>query len=150
MIEFKLEFKEITLDDIDDLAKMYVETFNSPPWNDNWTLETSAKRLKQFINCEDSYGITAYQEDKLCGMILGSQEQFYDGIMFNIKEFCVKNDIRNNGIGTLILKEFEKLLKIKGVKEIVLFTSREDGTEGFYSKRGLKSYNSMVMMGKEL
>jgi N-acetylglutamate synthase-like GNAT family acetyltransferase len=150
MIEFKLEFKEITLDDIDDLAKMYVETFNSPPWNDNWTLETSSKRLKQFINCEDFYGITAYQEDKLCGMILGSQEQFYDGIMFNIKEFCVKNDIRNNGIGTVILKEFEKLLKIKGVKEIVLFTSREDGTEGFYSKRGLKSYNSMVVMGKEL
>ncbi|MDD6793841.1 MAG: hypothetical protein PUE01_00265 [Clostridiaceae bacterium] len=41
-------------------------------------------------------------------------------------------------------------LKNKGINEIVLFTSREDETEGFYHKRGLKSYNSMVMMGKEL
>ena len=90
MEEFKVEFKEITLDDIDELARMYVETFNAPPWNDNWTLETASKRLKQFINCEDFYGIKAYKSDILCGMILGNQEQFYDGIMFNIKDSVLK------------------------------------------------------------
>lgn len=31
-------------------------------------------------------------------MILGSEEQFYNGIMFNIKEFCVRNEMRNRGI----------------------------------------------------
>ena len=102
------------------------------------------------INCEDFYGIKAYQEEILCGMILGSQEQFYNGIMFNIKEFCVKNEMRNKGLGTNILIEFEKRLRDKKISEIVLFTSRDDGTEGFYHKRGLKSYNSMVMMGKQL
>ena len=145
-----MRFEEITLSDIDGISKMYVETFNAPPWNDEWSVETASKRLHQFINCEDFYGIKAYQEEVLCGMILGSQEQFYDGIMFNIKEFCVKNEMQNKGIGTKILFEFEKRLKNKGITEIVLFTSRDDGTEGFYSRRGLKSYNSMVMMGKQL
>lgn len=145
-----MKFEEITLKDINELAKIYVDTFNSSPWNDEWSIETASKRLKQMINCEGFYGIMAYEEGILCGMILGSEEQFYNGIMFNIKEFCVKNELRNKGIGSKILIEFEKRLKNKDITEVVLFTSRDDGTEGFYQRRGLKSYNSMVMMGKEL
>ena len=145
-----MKFEEISLLDVNELSSMYVETFNSPPWNDEWSRETASIRLRQMINCEGFFGIKAYQDDVLCGMILGNQEQFYNGIMFNIKEFCVKNKMRNNGIGTKILAEFEKELRNKGITEIVLFTSRNDGTEGFYHKRGLKSYNSMVMMGKDL
>lgn len=145
-----MKYEEVTLTDINELAIMYIETFNSPPWNDEWTIESASKRLHQMIHCEDFYGLKAYQDEILCGMILGSQEQFYNGIMFNIKEFCVKNEKRSQGIGTKILIEFENRLKNKGVTEIVLFTSRNDETEGFYQKRGLKSYNSMVMMGKEL
>ena len=29
-------------------------------------------------------------EPELCGMIIGSEEQSYDGKMFNLKEFCVR------------------------------------------------------------
>ena len=145
-----MRFEEITLHDIDELAKMYVDTFNAAPWNDDWSIETASKRLHQFVNCEDYYGLKVYQEEGLCGMILGSQEQFYNGIMFNIKEFCVKNELRGKGIGSKIFAEFERRLQNKGVTEIVLFTSTDDGTKGFYEKRGLKTYNSMVMMGKEL
>ena len=39
-----LEYKIITLYDVNDLAKMYVETFNSEPWNDRWTIDTASKR----------------------------------------------------------------------------------------------------------
>ena len=143
-----MKFEEINLTDIEELAKMYVETFNSPPWNDEWSMETASKRLYQMINSEDSYGLKAYEDGLLCGMILGAKEQYYNGIMFNIKEFCVKNEIRNKGIGTRIFDEFEQRLKNNGITEIVLFTSRDDSTESFYKKRGLTSYNDMVMMGK--
>ncbi len=145
-----MKFEEINLTDIEELAKMYVETFNSPPWNDEWSMETASKRLYQMINSEDSYGLKAYEDGLLCGMILGAKEQYYNGIMFNIKEFCVKNEIRNKGIGTRIFDEFEQRLKNNGITEIVLFTSRDDSTESFYKKRGLTSYNDMVMMGKQL
>jgi aminoglycoside 6'-N-acetyltransferase I len=145
-----MNYKGITTSDILQLAEMYVDTFNAPPWNDKWTIETASKRLYQMINCEMSYGLMGYQDETLCGMILGNEEQFFNGIMFNIKEFCVKNELRKRGIGTQILKEFENRLKQKGVNEIILFTSRDDGTEGFYQKRGLKPYNGMVMMGKFL
>ena len=69
---------------------MYVETFNAPPWNDAWTEETAGKRLGQMAAAETFYGICAFEEEVLCGMVLGFSEQFYDGVLFEIKEFCVK------------------------------------------------------------
>lgn len=53
-----LEYKTITLDDVKDIAEMYVETFNSEPWNDRWTINTASKRLHQMINVEDFCSLT--------------------------------------------------------------------------------------------
>jgi N-acetylglutamate synthase-like GNAT family acetyltransferase len=145
-----LEYKNITLDDVNDLAEMYVETFNAEPWNDRWTIDTARKRLHQMINVEDFYGILAKRNGVLSGMILGSKEQFFDGIMFNIKEFCVKNGMRGQGLGSEIFKEFETRIKEEGVKEIILFTSKGDYTEHFYHKLGLESYSGLTLMGKQL
>ena len=145
-----LEYKNITLGDVKDLAEMYVETFNSEPWNDRWTIDTASKRLHQMINVEDFCGILARKNGILCGMILGSKEQYFDGTMFNIKEFCVKNEMRGKGLGTEIYKEFEIRMKEEGVSEIILFTSKGDYTEHFYHKQGLETYNDLTLMGKQL
>jgi predicted N-acetyltransferase YhbS len=145
-----IEYRNITLDDIDVLAEMYVETFNSEPWNDRWTIETASKRLHQMINVEDFCGLLAKENGIICGMILGSKEQFYDGVMLNIKEFCVKNGMRGKGLGSEIFKEYEIRMKKEGVKEIILFTSKGDYTEHFYHKQGLESYNGLTLMGKQL
>ncbi|WP_061320627.1 GNAT family N-acetyltransferase [Clostridium botulinum] len=141
-----MNFKEITISDIKEIADMYVTTFNSSPWNDEWTIETASKRLYQMINCESSYGLVAYEDKLICGMILGSEEQYYNSVMFNIKEFCVRNDVRSKGFGTKIFEEFENRLKNRGITEIILLTSRDDRTEGFYKKKGLRSYNEMVFI----
>ena len=128
-------YEEITIDHLDKLAELYVETFNSEPWNDEWTVCTAKKRLHQMINTEDSFGLCAYQEGNMCGAILGCMEQFYHKIMFNIKEFWVKNGMRGHGVGTQIFSEFEKRLKEKQVGQIILFTSKGDFTEHFYHKQ---------------
>ena len=145
-----LEYKSITLADIPALAEMYVGTFNSAPWNEKWTVETASKRLHQRIQVEDFYGLMAFHNNVLCGMILGGVEQFYNGVMFNIKEFCVKNGMRGQGIGTKIFKEFETRIKTLGVTEIVLFSSKGDFTEHFYHNQGLINYNGFTLMGKHL
>lgn len=144
-------YREIEEKDVLDIAKLYVDSFNAHPWNDEWTIESASNRILQMINCEGFYGLTYYDEDdKLIGMILGNHEYYYNGMHFNIKEFCVDINIRGKGIGSEIIEEFINRLKNRGINEIILFTSRTDGTEGFYNKRGFESFNSMVMMGKEI
>lgn len=143
-----IAYKDMSIEDIDALSALYAEAFNAPPWNDEWTAETAAKRLRQMILAPGFYGLCAYRQGALCGMILGSKEQFYNGMMFHIREFCVKPSLRGQGIGTQILSDFEDRLRREGVKSVWLLTSRQDGTEGFYERRGLKPYKHMVMMGK--
>jgi len=143
-------YQELNKNHIEEIAKLYVEAFNAPPWNDKWTEERAAKRLMQMLNCEGYYGIICLERDTILGMILGNYEYFYDGMHFNIKEFCVDIKHRKKGIGTLLLDKFLKHLKERGIDEVILFTSRTDGTEGYYNKRGFNSFQSMVMMGKEL
>lgn len=82
-----LIYKEIEKEDLASLAAMYVETFNAPPWNDAWTSETAGTRLRQMAEAETFYGICAYEEDVLCGMVLGFAEQFYDGVLFDSSVF---------------------------------------------------------------
>lgn len=40
-----LYYKDVTPNMLDVLAHSYVETFNSEPWNDQWTIFTATKRL---------------------------------------------------------------------------------------------------------
>lgn len=108
-----MQFKQIELSDLNILVKMYIETFNAGPWNDEWTVETASRRLTQMIKCPDSYGLLAYVDNVPAGMILGAEEQYYNGLMFNIKEFCINNQLRGKGLGTSIYEEFEKRLKEK-------------------------------------
>lgn len=145
-----ITFKEMNLNDLDEMVDIFIETFNCEPWNDNWTYETAYKRLHAMINVEDFYGLCAYKDGILCGMILGCMEQYYNGIMFNLREFCVNNKLRGLGIGSKIINELENRLRHKGVTEMNLVTMINNKTEGFYNKCGYKEYNSMVMMGKKL
>lgn len=149
-MEHKLRYEEITLHHLEGLASLYMETFNAEPWNDKWTIDTVTKRLHQMINTEDSYGLCAYYDNVLCGGILGCVEQFYDGQMFNLKEFWVKNGMRGQGIGSCIFAEFERCLKEKQIHAMILFTAKGDFTEHFYQKQNMKTNSNMVFMEKQL
>lgn len=145
-----IEYKELTKEHVKDIAEIYVDAFNSDPWNDQWTVESASKRISQMLNCEGFDGLVVYEDQKVVGMILGNHEYYYNGMHFHIKEFCVDIKLRGNGLGAQLIDEFTNRLKNKGIDEIILFTSRDDSTEGFYKKHGFKSFDSMVMMGKQI
>ena len=143
-----MDYRKIKIEDLPELAKIYAETFNSDPWYDKWTQKTAEKRLSRMIRSEGFFGMVSYNEEGITGMILREDEQYFDGVIFNIKEFCVRNDLRGKGIGTELLAEFERNLKGMGIRETVLMTNLED--EDFYKKRGFHRSRGVIYMGKEM
>lgn len=141
--------KDITIELIDDLAVLFVNAFNKEPWNDNWTIEQAKERLTDIINTPKFCGMASYEDKKLVGFIMGRGEQYYDGIHFQILEFCVDNKMQGKGLGRKILKEFIKTLESKGIYKIFLLTLRNEQTEGFYRKNGLVTDENMCLMYKE-
>lgn len=145
-----MQFEKMTVSHIDEIVPMYIEAFNAPPWKDCWTEETVKRRLHQMIQVEDFYGLCAYKNGELCGMILGCMEQYYDGMVFHAREFCTRNSLRGQGLGTNLLQELERHLRELGVKEIMLTTARGHQTEHFYKKQGFSHSHELIIMKKDL
>lgn len=143
-------FKEIDISFLNDLVELFIEAFNCGPWNDEWTVDSASKRLKQMIRCDGFYGLAAYSKDKLVGLILGNCEYYYNGIDFVVKEFCVDKNIKGKGIGSILLEEFSRRLKDKEIKRIILNTCRGEATEGFYIRKGFNTIEDMIFMTKEI
>ena len=146
----ELYYEEMTENHLDELAQLYVETFNADPWNDEWTFETARKRLQQLLHSEDSFGLCVYQSGQLWGAVLGVLEQYFDGPMYNLHEYWVKNEMRGKGIGSKLFAEMEKRLRERDVKNIILITAKGDATEHFYHKQGMETAPDMVFLSKRL
>lgn len=143
-------YKKISKDMLNEIIEVFIEAFNSEPWNDSWTIQTSYKRLSPIIITEGFFGLSAYQDNKMCGFIMGYFEQYCDEKEFVIKEFAIRNAGRGQGIGSQLLMEFEKRLREKGVKKITLLTLKGNLTEHFYEKNGFKTNNKITFMDKSL
>lgn len=146
----ELHYEEMKESHLDELARLYKDTFNAAPWNDEWTFETARKRLYMMLHTEVSFGLCAYREGQICGAVLGAMEQFYDGLMFEVKEYWVKNEMRGKGIGSKLFAEMEKRLRERGVKNVILITAKGDATEHFYHKQGMGTEPDMVFMTKRI
>ena len=135
-----MEYRELNETHLKDMATLFVKAFNTYPWNEEWTEEIAYKR----------YGMVAIKDSQIVGMIFGRQEQYYNGVIFEIKEFCVDITLGIKGLGTQVYNVFENRLKEMGIKEIVLNTCRSDKTIGFYEKQGFEVSDSIVVMNKKV
>lgn len=145
-----MKYSELEIKDLDEVVLLFIKAFNKEPWNDKWTRDTAYNRLKQMINCEGYYGVKACENEKIIGIILGNHEYYYDGMHFNIKEFCVDSDIKGRGIGSQILEEFICRLKEKGIIKIYLSTLQSDSTIKFYEKNGITYSKDNVVLEKNI
>ncbi len=145
-----LEYREINLSMLPQLSRLFAETFNAAPWKENWSQETAAKRLHQIITTEDFFGLGVYENGELCGMIMGCKEQYDERMIFQAREFCIRNTMQGCGLGTEIYRHLEEELKKQGIHRIFLYTIQDKMTEKFYEKQGFKRSPDLMLMEKEM
>lgn len=131
---------------ITEYAELFVSVFNSEPWNDSWTKETALIRIENMIRTNTFIGKAIYFGNDLKGIILGQKEQYYNGMHFQIQEFCVKTAEQNKGYGSTLLQALENELSKIGIVNIYLITSKGEKTEDYYGKRGFVTSDQMILM----
>ena len=150
-----ISYEILTRDHIPKLAEFYMKTYNSPPWNEKWTIEAATKRLDELINCRNSYGLAAFDENEnIVGMVAGISEgsstSYYTLRQFYVRDFFVVTSTQGKGIGSTLMAELELHLKEMGISRTYLITSNANGTDAFYLKQGYTNINGLVLMGKDL
>ncbi len=140
------EISDMELCHITKYADLFVSVFNSEPWNDSWTKESAQIRIENMIRTNTFIGKALYFENDLKGIIWGQKEQYYNGMHFQIQEFCVKTTEQNKGYGNALLQALENELSEIGIVNIYLITSKGEKTEGYYGKRGFVASDNMILM----
>lgn len=145
-----MEIIEMRKIDLEKYVELFVSVFNTEPWYDSWTEETARIRIKNMMDTNTFIGKALIDNDNIIGMIWGQKEQYFDGIHFQIQEFCVRTNIQGKGYGTVLLDALKTSLKNDNISNIYLITSKGERTEGFYQKKGFQTSDYIIVMSQRL
>ncbi|WP_368732117.1 GNAT family N-acetyltransferase [Clostridium sporogenes] len=70
------------------------------------------------------------------------------GMEYYIDEFCIGDNFQGKGIGSLFLKDIEKLLYDEKVEGMILNTERDYPSCKFYEKNGFQVLGNLIVLGK--
>ena len=132
-----MNIKIFEQNDIDNCISDFIQSFNSPPWNEEW----SRKRANEYIN-------DIFNTPKFIGFILtnGNENVAYalcftkywwnkdDRCKLYVELFFTKPNYRKKGYGTMLLEHIEKYAKDNELRSIMLFTQKDKPAYRFYTK----------------
>lgn len=133
-----------------ETAELYLEIFNNPPWNDDWTMEKASKRLKSILRAPGFHGFNLYKDNELMAFVLGNIEEWFDTKRFYLRELGVKPTFQGKGIGQFLIKKLHKRLKAKGITHIYLKTMRHGLTYKFYRKCKYAQDKKLILMSIDI
>lgn len=136
--------------DLEEGARLYRTVFNSPPWNDEWTLATARRRLSEIVETPGYRGYRASLDAELVGVLLGNLEQWYSGEHFHLKELFVRPSRQRRGIGTALIEFLADELRREGVERIYLLTLEDSPARSFYETNGFRRNEAMGMQSLHL
>lgn len=141
-----MEFQSISNSDLKRCAEIFIEVFNSPPWEEGWEVSSALPRMQEIAGTPGFVGIKAMKDEGMVGFVMGYAESFDAGSDFYLKEMCVLPKLQRQGIGSLLLEELKKQLRQVGARTLYLLTPKETPAAWFYEKNGFQTSKKMIMM----
>ncbi len=135
---------------LQQIVDVFMDVFNSPPWNDKWTKETANEYISRIINNKYFMGLCCLEGNEVTGFVIGQREYWYTGETFYIRELCISNKKQKCGVGTKLIIELENILRNNGIKSTFLLTERNSTAEKFYMKNGYSKNEKLGAMGKKI
>lgn len=146
-----MELKVINLSEeyLEECVDLFIDTFSREPWNDKYD---SRKQVKDFFinHMKNNYflGYIGLIDNKVVALSIGMKKPWILGIEYYIDEFCIGFNFQGKGIGSLFLRDIEKLLVDEKVEGIILNTERDYPSCKFYKRNGFQVLGNLIVLGK--
>ena len=89
-----MEIRKISKSDLEELAKLMVSVYNTPPWNNKWTVETALESLTDISDFPKFFGNVIVDGNKIIGAIIDHIRRYGSESTFYIDEFFISEEYR--------------------------------------------------------
>lgn len=144
-----MNYRIMTEADIDSLVPLYIDYYNTHD-GDNWTPETTYKRIHQVWSREDSLCLILEENGSILGFCMGYLSAYYDLTAYNLVEILILGEHQNRGLGTAFMEELEHRVKAADGAMIQLESLNDDMHSHFYGKLGYQACTNLVLKSKFL
>jgi len=128
-----MTIRPFTQNDIEQCAGLYMQAYNRPPWNYNFTREKAAKYLTEYTDRGRFVGFALLEEDVIVGAMLGHSKTWWTNDLLYIDELFVAPDSRGKGYGKALLAHAENYASDQGFEVITLMTNKHMPAFEFYN-----------------
>ena len=138
-------------ENLDTVTRIFVSAFTAPPLVHDFLNQENARRYIEDIAKSPGFlGYVFSDRGKACAFALGAVDNYFEGTIYQIKEFAVDGKQHRSGIGSTAMQLLEEKMAQLGVDAISLNTSRNLPAFAFYKKNGYETLEENVAMVKIL
>ncbi len=133
---------------IKEIAKLMLEEFKKPPFNEKVSLNAVLKSLTFYFKIGNIY--VALEKDKTIGVLVFKIEQYWEGAVLIIEDLAVKEEFKRKGVGKMLMNYVEVYAKRNRLKRIIFKTNKKAPAIKFYEKIGYKARKDIVDFEKKI
>lgn len=143
-----MEINYVEESDLLRCTDVFIEVFNSEPWNDEWKPEKAKQYLLDFYHTPGFLGLVAQEGEEVIGFLFGVHRVWWSGDEFFVHEMCVKSNLQNKGIGKALMDRLLEELEARSITHLSLLTDRGIPAEVFYKKNGFTEVERLVFLSR--
>ncbi|MGP3779591.1 GNAT family N-acetyltransferase [Halanaerobium saccharolyticum] len=145
-----MNLKKLEKKDYSAMKRIFLDVFSNEPWFDKWRDDKQLEKyLHQLTDNKNSLSLVLTNErDEILGVSLGYTFSWWQGDEYYIKEFFIKRNRQNEGLGSKFIEKLNDYLKEIGFKYIILNTDKDTPAFHFYQKNDFQLEEKSVFMSR--
>lgn len=127
-----MTIRPLTLNDISDCAKIYMQSYNQPPWNYKFTFEKAVKYLIEYTDRKRFAGFVLCEGNEIAGAMFGHTKTWWTNDLLYIDELFISPTKQRMGYGKLLIEHAEEFARENELEVITLMTNKYMPAYNFY------------------
>ena len=133
------------LEDIQAYAKLYVNAYQTEPWNETYEVTEVERYISSYLNSDTKVCFALQDGDVIKGVALGFVVPSISGPYFRLEDIFIDSIEQRKGYGSV----FMELLYIEAAKlgcdSLILGTQKDFPSHHFYLKNGFQEVESVLL-----
>lgn len=147
-----LSIRQMKVEDLEDLSRVYVDAFKDPELGENWEPKSAYALLEDWFKRQPDLSFVAEYNNKLVGAFVVGVRPWWDGYHLVDGELFIASEYQKQGIGSRLIKEvLEEANKKYSPLTWETYTFRnQEFPLNWYKSIGFKEIEEWVMIKADI